>query len=117
MLSTCAPTVPPMRRWLTSAVAFAVVMTGEGLAIGASASAAQIQASGCREVTATSTPLYYTSTGSVTAPERFYRGNVFRYTATANSRYRTWVPRGVPESQGETRWAKAAGSQPVACPW
>lgn len=70
----------------------------------------------CRRVTASSIPVFTTTTGS-TVSCRFLQGDVFSYfgTVIANGRFVTWCPRGVPPAQGHEAYAQAAGTVNGGC--
>jgi hypothetical protein len=75
--------------------------------------------SGCREVTASSIPVYSTAT-SYTVTCYFYAGDVFEWLLYSNAgggygRYLTWCPRHTSPDQGVYAWAIAAGTTFVFC--
>ena len=70
----------------------------------------------CRQVTASSIPVFTTPTSNDVRC-RFLRGDIFSYVATFRGRYETWCPRRTPPEQGVFSWAPEAGSVPVRCPF
>lgn len=70
----------------------------------------------CRRVTASSIPVFTSST-SGTVRCTFFAGDVFSYFAAATPplRFQTWCPRGVPPSQGTVSWAQGAGTVDGGC--
>jgi hypothetical protein len=108
-------------------MAVTVLVTGGTLAGGTSASASSVassvaegtalaQITACREVVASSIIIYRSSTGTTTYG-RFYYGDVFIHHGLVNSRWKTWWPPGVPESEGRTAYAQYSGSRSITCPW
>jgi hypothetical protein len=126
MLSTSANGSAVLHRgwWISLAMALTVLVTGGALATGTSASAASSalegaatpQAAACREVIASSVPVYRSSTGSA-IHGHFYYGDIFTHHGLVNNRWRTWWPPGVPESQGRTAYVQNSGTVGVRCPW
>ena len=72
----------------------------------------------CRRVTASSIPVFTTTTGSTVACS-FFQGDTFSYfgvvTTGSISRLITWCPRGVPPAQGFTAYAQIAGTVDGGC--
>ncbi len=70
----------------------------------------------CRRVTASSIPVFSSSTGGGVLCT-FFQGDVFSEFGqiVSNGRWVTWCPRGVPPSQGTTAFSQNAGTVNGGC--
>lgn len=117
--------VPPRRRWITLAMAVAVLVTGGVLATGTSASAANPTVSAahptvenvvplagkCMQVTAEFVNVYKYSTGSATHGV-WTKGTKFEYIEVVNGRFKTWW------HDGKLAYVGSSGIKSIGtCPW